>query len=252
MIDCYLPDGEDLNALQPVTRTALDARGGCVRHPPEGLYLIVTDGALGLAHENAPKQKPVIVDFLAGKARHRLQYGGGRSQAIAKAVGLAHNPELTVLDATAGLGRDAFVLAGLGARVWLLERHPVVRLLLQDGLARGRIASPELFDRMTLLDGDLVNGVEALPEPDVVYLDPMFPERRSKAAVKKDMALFHELVGADEDADRLLAPALSLAGRRVVVKRPRVAPPLANRPPTYSLTGKSNRFDIYALRSISD
>ncbi|GGX64474.1 class I SAM-dependent methyltransferase [Saccharospirillum salsuginis] len=252
MIDCYLPDGEDLNTLQPITREALAAWGGCVTHRPEGLYLTVTDGALGLAHADTPRQKPVVVDFLAGKARHRQQHGGGRSQAIAKAVGLAQNPALTILDATAGLGRDAFVLAGLGARVWLLERHPVVRLLLQDGLARGRQGQPELFDRMTLLDGDLSDRADALPEPDVVYLDPMFPERRSKAAVKKDMALFHELVGADEDADRLLAPALSLAARRVVVKRPRVAPPLAGQAPTYSLTGKSNRFDIYALRSISD
>jgi len=252
MIDCYLPDDEALYDLHPVTRAALEALDWCVKHPPEGLYLIVTDGALGLAHAATPKQKPVIVDFLAGKVRHRQQYGGGRSQAIAKAVGLAQNPDLTVLDATAGLGRDAFVLAGLGARVWLLERHPVVRLLLQDGLERGRQAHPELFDRMTLLGGDLSSGIDVLPEPDVVYLDPMFPERRSRAAVKKDMALFHELVGADEDADRLLAPALSLAGRRVVVKRPRVAPPLDNHPPTYSLTGKSNRFDIYALRSISD
>ena len=252
MIGCFLPDREELDTLQPITRDALAAQGGWTTQRPEGLHLVVTDGALGLAHSAMPKQKPVVVDFLAGKARHRQQHGGGRSQAIAKAVGLAQNPSLTVLDATAGLGRDAFVLAGLGARVWLLERHPVVWLLLQDGLARGHQAQPSLFERMTLLAADLADGANGLPEPDVVYLDPMFPERRSKAAVKKEMALFHELVGTDEDADRLLAPALSLAKRRVVVKRPRVAPSLAGQPPTYSLTGKSNRFDVYALRSITD
>lgn len=253
MIECYLAEGVDFDALPPETRAAMAASSiGVAATPPSGLYLTVVDGALGLAHGAHPRQKPVTVDFLAGRARHRQQYGGGRSQAIAKAVGLAQNPALSILDATAGLGRDAFVLAGLGARLWLLERHPVVRLLLLDGLARGRRAQPEFFARMTLLDADLVDGVDDLPEPDVVYLDPMFPERRSKAAVKKDMMLFHELVGSDRDADALLAPALSLARRRVVVKRPRIAPPLADRPPTYSLTGKSNRFDIYALRSITD
>lgn len=84
------------------------------------------------------------------------------------------------------------------------------------------------------------------------YLDPMFPVRRSKAAVKKDMALFHTLVGPDEDADALLAPALALAQRRVVVKRPRIAPPLAGHQPGMILSGKSSRFDIYPLKSISN
>lgn len=251
MMACYCPPGQPMTSLLPETRAALATLARETDEAPDGLYLTVAEGALGLAHGASPKQKPVTVDFLTGKARHRQHYGGGRSQSLAKAVGLAQVSSLTVLDATAGLGRDAFVLAGLGARVWLLERHPVVWVLLLDGLARGRQEQPELFARMTLLDGDLLSGVAPEPEPDVVYLDPMFPPQRSKAAVKKDMALFHDLVGADEDADRLLAPARALAKRRVVVKRPRLAPPLADEAPSYALTGKSNRFDVYALRSIT-
>lgn len=217
--------------------------------PGAGLYLRVDEGCLGLVDGRLPQQRPVVVEFAAGKARHRQLYGGGRSQAIAKAVGLHQRAQLDVIDATAGLGQDAFVLASLGARVRLLERHPWVHLLLSDGLARGRAWGVEALDQMQLLP--LAQSLVTLPAAEVVYLDPMFPEGPRKAAVKKPMALFQQLVGADEDADALLAPALDRARLRVVVKRPRLAPMLAGQAPNYALTGKSNRFDIYALRSIS-
>lgn len=250
MIPFYIPEQESAETLPYATRERLPRVAEVSVERPRGLYLTVHRGALGLAHGAHPKQKPVIVDFVAGAARHRQHYGGGRSQAIAKAVGLARNRQLSVLDATAGLGRDAFVLAGLGAKVWMLERHPVVRLLLRDGLERGRAQSCGSCANMSLVDGSLLDADLNVPEPDVVYLDPMFPERRTRSAVKKDMALFHELVGSDDDADALLEPALTVAKRRVVVKRPRIAPVLAGREPTYALSGKSSRFDIYALRSI--
>lgn len=251
MIDFFLPAEASIEVLNPDIRDKLPEVSRRVVTPPADLYLTLAGRSLALADGRSPKQKPVSVEFLSGQARHRQLYGGGRSQSIVKAVGLAQNPHLTILDATAGLGRDAFVLAGLGARVWLLERHPIVRLLLQDGLIRGREEAPERFNDITLLEGNLIESVDTLPRVDVVYLDPMFPERKSKAAVKKDMSLFHDLVGADEDAGALLAPALALAERRVVVKRPRLAPPLAEQKPTYPMVGKSNRFDVYTLKAIN-
>lgn len=217
--------------------------------PRPTLFLTVANGCLGLVDGRQPQQKPVVVDFVAGKARHRQLYGGGRSQAIAKAVGLHQRARLTVIDATAGLGQDAFVLAGLGAQVQLLERHPWVYLLLSDGLARAQVAGIDAVSRMTLLSPR--QTLSDCNPADVVYLDPMFPETPRKAAVKKPMALFQQLVGADQDADDLLAPALAVARLRVVVKRPRSAPALAGQAATYALTGKSNRFDIYALRSVT-
>lgn len=57
--------------------------------------------------------------------------------------------------------------------------------------------------------------------------------------------MFHELVGSDLDADALLPAALNVAKRRVVVKRPRIAPRLDGPNPSYVLEGKSNRYDIY-------
>ncbi|MCH8530818.1 MAG: class I SAM-dependent methyltransferase [Saccharospirillum sp.] len=216
---------------------------------PIGLYITSHEEALAIADGAAPKQKPVAVDFFSSAAVHRQRYGGGRSQAIAKAIGLPKRADISVLDATAGLGRDAWVLASLGARVWMLERHPIVRLLLLDGLNRAFKAGLEP-ETMRLLEGNLIEGIQGVNQPDVVYLDPMFPERRSSAAVKKEMTVFHDLVGPDADADALLEPALALARYRVVVKRPRHAPDLGGQKPGLVLSGKSSRFDIYPIKSL--
>ena len=85
---------------------------------------------------------------------------------------------------------------------------------------------------------------------DVVYLDPMFPERKKSAKVKKQMQAFHAIVGTDADADGLLALALNVATYRVVVKRPAGANYLAEKKPSYSLEGKSTRYDIYTLKKL--
>lgn len=205
--------------------------------------------------------KSVIqVDFVAGANLHRRLHGGGRGQPIAKAIGLkAGNIVPSVMDCTAGLARDAFVLASLGCTVQLCERSPVVHLLLQDGLLRaGRSADADvqkIAARMALHACDAITvleGFQSSDKPDVIYLDPMFPERRKKsAAVKKDMAAFHALVGADDDADALLPLALQHARCRVVVKRPRHAPHLGNQKPGLILEGESTRFDVYPLSSMA-
>ena len=100
---------------------------------------------------------------------------------------------------------------------------------------------------MTLLPGIAIEIMTAwtAERPDVVYLDPMFPHRKKSAAVKKEMRLFQQLLGPDEDADALLQPALALALKRVVVKRPAGAPYLADKKPQIEMQGKANRFDIY-------
>ncbi len=206
----------------------------------------------------------IVVDFATGANHHRRLHGGGRGQSVAKAIGLkAGNIIPTVLDCTAGLARDAFVLASLGCNMQLCERSPLVHLLLQDGLVRAGMSDDfkllEIIKRMQLLSCDARTHMATLvdnkkPEdtkPDVVYLDPMFPEKRKTAAVKKDMAAFHTLVGADDDADALLPLALKTARYRVVVKRPRHAPHLDNCKPGMILEGESTRFDIYPLRSMS-
>lgn len=204
---------------------------------------------LTLFKTDEPKTGGVLVDFTSGTLTHRRQFGGGRGEAIVKAVGVKGNELPTVLDATAGLGRDAFVLASVGCTVQLLERHPVVYALLEDGLKRA-YEDPELGDffkmHLRLLpQGDLSNVNLAPQSVDVIYLDPMYPHQQKSAQVKKEMRLFQSLVGADLDADLFLDFALKLAKKRVVVKRPSSAPFLADRKTTNAIVTKNHRFDLY-------
>lgn len=215
-----------------------------------GLVLMQQPEQLELRQLDEPKVGAVAVDFASDAATYRRKHGGGKGEAIAKAIGLKGQPSLRVLDATAGLGRDAFVLASLGCTVDMIERSPVVAALLCDGLHRAE-QHPELASWLPQ-SMQLNYGVatELLAnwrgeKPDVVYLDPMFPHRKKAAAVKKEMRLFQQLLGPDQDADALLAPALKLADKRVVVKRPSGAPYLSEQKPDIEYTGKANRFDVY-------
>lgn len=173
---------------------------------------------------------------------HRRKFGGGRGEAVAKAVGIKKDYLPDVVDATAGLGRDAFVLASIGCKVRMVERHPVVAALLEDGLKRAYLDADIgewMQKRMTLIHASSAQALtEITPPPDVVYLDPMYPHKAKSALVKKEMRVFQSLVGADEDADALLEPAITLAKKRVVVKRPDYAEPLNNQPAHANITTK--------------
>lgn len=192
----------------------------------------------------------IAVDFASGAHRHRMQ--GGAELVVRAVRGRAREP-LQVIDATAGLGRDSFVLACSGFAVTLIERSPIVAALLADGLRRAQVAlEPQVSEaaaRMTLAQGDareLLAQWPAARRPDVVYLDPMFPDERKSALPKKEMQLFQHLLGVSDDAD-LLDSACAAARRRVVVKRPLKGPALTARVPSYVLSGKAVRFDVYAV-----
>ncbi len=206
--------------------------------------VVITDEHIELRETNK-KTRPLYVDFLAGKLAHRRKYGGGRSQLIAKAVGIKPGKQLKVLDATAGLGRDAFVLACLGCEVDLIERSPIIAALLADGLKRA-YAEPEFADiSMNLIVADAIQYLqESTKQYDVIYLDPMFPVRTKSALVKKEMRILKAIVGEDLDADELLQVARTKA-HRVVVKRPGTAAALASAKPDLQFQGKSSRFDAY-------
>lgn len=216
--------------------------------PASGHYLIWDRERLALA-ETGEKAR-VEVDLIDGAQAHRRKFGGGRGQPVAKAVGLKAGNTPTVLDATAGLGRDAFVLATLGCTVDMLERNPVACVLLRDGMRRGVEDADiaPIVARMQLQQQDARHWLPEHGQPgsyDVVYLDPMFPEPDKRARAKKDMHAFQTLIGGDTDADVLLAPARRIARQRVVVKRPRTAPWLAGIKPDFCFEGESTRFDAY-------
>ena len=216
--------------------------------------LTYTEQGLALQQTGAKAAGPVLVNFDAGSSSHRRKFGGG--ELIVKAVGGNKNQLPSVLDATAGLGRDSFVLACANYSLQLCERSPIVAALLADGLQRAQQSSDielqQIASRMQLHHQDalayLCNEEHGNP-PDVIVIDPMFPESKKTALVKKDMRAFHTVVGADSDSDQLLCAALQLAKNRVVVKRPKKAEWLAGKKPNFSLAGKAIRFDIYSLKA---
>ena len=198
-------------------------------------------------------------DFVTGSHRHRRNHGGGNGQMIAKAVGVSGKFCPNVLDLTAGLGSDGFVLASLGCRVQLLERNPIVYMLLKDGLERAKLAAIDdadlaaIIDRISLTEINsavYLDSLDTCAYPDVIYIDPMFPPRRKSAQVKKEMQALHKIVGKDEDAALILKKALEKAIYRVVVKRPAHAEYLSMIEPSYSLQGKSTRYDIFAKQKL--
>ncbi|WP_438943540.1 class I SAM-dependent methyltransferase [Pseudomonas zhanjiangensis] len=231
------------------------ARLGLAEAGEAAFALQLGEAGLQLVELGPQAPGPVRVDFVEGAMAHRRQFGGGSGQMIAKAVGVQAGVRPRVLDATAGLGRDAFVLASLGCPVTLIERQPLVAALLEDGLARA-LVDPEVAPiaaRMQLLGGNAIELMAGWQEepPQVIYLDPMFPHRDKSALVKKEMRLFRPFVGDDLDAPALLAAALALASHRVVVKRPRKAPAIEGAKPGYVLEGKSSRYDIYPKKALA-
>ena len=202
--------------------------------------------------DKTPTIDSLICDFTGGAVRHRFLFGGGRGQTLPKAVGLKGGKCPTVVDATAGLGGDAFLLASLGAQVTLIERSPDMHKLLQDGLARAQDAdddTAQVIARMTLLFGDAKDLLPTLARPDVVLVDPMHPPRKKSALVKNEMRLIRELVGIDEDSTELMKMALTTATNRVVLKWPRRADPMPGiQAPSHQILGKTTRYDVFMVR----
>ena len=196
----------------------------------------------------------IQVDFVKGTLAHRQQLGGGRGQALARAVGLKHGKTPSVLDVTAGLARDAFVLASLGCTLTLVEQSPVLYTLVEDGIRRGMADAATarvLQNFMNLVNADSVLYMEHMDtetRPEVIYIDPMYPERKKSALVKKDMRILQHLLGKGQNAERLLETALKCAADRVVVKRPLHAEPISDVRPDTSVSSKKTRYDIYLIR----
>ncbi len=221
-------------------------------HTNEFSYLLcLTSERLELRRVASPREKPLFVDFLTGPLGYRLIHGISRKEPRARALGLAHIPELMVIDATVGLGRDALVMARLGCSVVMLERSPIMAVLLRDGLRRAQhspIPASIIKDRLQLIQVDAITYLDRLPSddrPNVIYLDPMHPPRTKTAKVKKEMRMLRDIVGPDDDAHILLDFAVVNALQRVVVKRPRLSRPLAGRRPSFNIKGKTIRYDVY-------
>jgi len=204
----------------------------------------------------APRAKtmgnPVVVDFSSGTIGFRGRQNV-RQELLVKAV-LGRDKQSTpnVLDMTGGLGRDSFILACAGCNVTTFERNPLVYLLLSDGLYRAAM-DVELQSIVQNIDLHFSDAAKAdnlafeTAHYDVVYMDPMFPERTKSALVKKEMRVFRDVVGEDMDVAQLFEQARSVARKKVIVKRPRKSAFIKDKKPTYSIEGRSSRFDVYQV-----
>jgi len=217
---------------------------------------------------------PVFIDFVAGKKAHRRQFGGGKGQPLVRAMGKIEQRLPTVLDATAGMGGDSFVLASLGFDVLMIERSKAVSALLKDALSRGKEAVQtaslppeilEILNRLTIIHADSAHYLlTEKPQIDVIYMDPMYPEKKKNAATKKEMKALQNLVGPDKDSEKLLQAALQTASYRVVVKRPKNAP-IIDLPhsesndskldntkiqPSTHIASPNTRYDIYSIKAL--
>jgi 16S rRNA (guanine1516-N2)-methyltransferase len=211
------------------------------------VFLSVDEDGPFLQLTGADAPGPVRCGFLQAAMRHRRR--GGQNELLGRALGLHKRPQSCIVDCTAGLAADAFVLADLGADVLLCERHPLLAALIELSMAwqpeSQTAAMRAAISRMCLVNSD-VRRCTLPASVDALYLDPMFPDAR-RAASGKGMRLLQALLGAvcSEADAALLSWALGQPVARVVVKRPRKAPPIGERTPSHVLSGRSVRFDVY-------
>jgi 16S rRNA (guanine1516-N2)-methyltransferase len=212
------------------------------------------DGRLVLRDLDQPLIKPIFVDFMSNDFRRRAREPR-KVQLLAKALGLTNRKGSApvVVDATAGLGTDAALMAQWGCRVTAIERSSLIFQLLEDGHVRAVAEGFEALSRMTVVHSDAETYLRAvLDKPDIIFIDPMYPDSKKTALPRKEMQILRGVLepSAITDVMKLLDVSLTVAVERVVIKRPPHADTLKplGRLPSHTLEGKAVRYDIYLVR----
>lgn len=211
---------------------------------PDTPVLHLTEKGLAWHHL---RMQPLLIDFVNPERRYRGSPSAGPKEMLVQACGIKKNQvPLTMIDLTAGFAKDACILANAGCHVTLVERHPVVVALLEDALKRAAEAEHPIVSRLNLQWCNAEHFLEKHTEkPDVIYIDPMHPERQKSALVKKDMQILQYWLEPEEHPEKLLSLSLSHAKNRVVLKWPRRAPSISGFTPDYVLQGDTVRFEVY-------
>lgn len=242
---------EDQNRVEEGIRLSKRLQLPIVNHfETNHIVLTLTEKQLELRFPDKT-MKPLAVDFLSKTKEYRMRKSLVRNELIARAVGIKGDYLPSIIDATAGLGSDALILAHFGCQVKMIERSPIIWALLEDGLNRAHQSAPEWLPQLSLFCADAKHFLQMEAKNnrfvDVIYLDPMFPKRSKSALVKKEMRILKDIVGPDEDAEELFNLAKQYARKRVVVKRPRLAKTLTSQIPSIVYKGKACRFDVYLI-----
>ncbi len=235
----------EISDIPPYVRNLSDALGIeiCRKSDPQDEKLILRVSADGLTLEGDGQTMRCDLENMV----RRLRRSNLSAELLVRAAKIKNaDMPLTVIDATAGLGEDSLLLAAAGFKVKLYERNPVIAALLSDALGRAK-DSADLKNIVCNMELFGCDSIEALGEidyrPDVIYLDPMFPEKTKNSLSKKKFQLLHHLEAPCSDEDDLLGAALAAHPRKIVIKRPLKGGYLAGKKPDYSLTGKTIRYD---------
>ncbi|ABK44390.1 protein of unknown function DUF548 [Magnetococcus marinus MC-1] len=216
---------------------------------PTPLLLWVGPTGLALKSADGKHQHPITAQLQGGSIGLAGPDSWVRGQPLARAVGIKGQHTPTVVDATAGLGGDGWLMARMGCSMHWAERVPLMGLLLQEGLEQAHqdAQRAEVARRVTLHQADAIQLLQNMQEPpQVVYLDPMFPHEGKGSLPRKAMVQLRQLAGEDQDLPQLFELAMATAEQRVVLKRPLKAPLLTRAKPNFQLKGRSTRFDVYA------
>ena len=228
----------DTLLLEPVNKTE--------EITEEEIYLSLDESGLSLRSGSLSYRG----DF--SEMERRVRHGLFQHELLVKAAKLKEKGEHPLaLDLTAGMGNDSFLLAAAGFQVIMIEHDPVIAALLRDALRRGidDAAVSGILSRMALREGDSLREITWLTEtPDIIYLDPMFPERKKTGLVKKKFQLLHKLEKPCENGEELLEAALRMRPQRVIIKRPANGPTLGGIKPDWSLQGGQIRYDVFARK----
>ncbi len=201
---------------------------------------LLTQAQEVLAITDKRKRLSLCIDFRSGHYRHRNQHKA--KEPLVQAVKIKKKLPQTLIDATPGVLKDAFMLASRGITVCAIERNPLLYVMVKQALS--------VVEKPPRIDYHFGDARELLPQfsAEIIYLDPMYPLKKGNAKkgaqVKKDMQLLHDIVGKDDDADLLFQVARQQPSR-VVVKRPSYATPISDEKPSFVSQTGSTRFDIY-------
>lgn len=213
------------------------------------IALIINNDTLELQNRLSPFEKTIKIDFLSKQNNYRCLNFKKKNEALYKALGMKKNYSPYVVDATAGFGKDAFLIAFWGCDVIMIERNPVIAALLQDGLQRAYANTSIgnwLNKKLHLIFHDSLKMLEmSIATPDIIYLDPMYPINTKKSLPKKNMQLLRQIIINDNNDENLLHISKKLAKKRIIVKRPTYAKPLLKGQVEFSIKSKNHRFDIY-------
>lgn len=194
-------------------------------------------------HSDIPKENPIGIEIDRELSRHEEYFKKSslQKELLARAIGVKGPYRPKVLDLTAGMLGDSLLLLSFGCEVWASERNPVIQFLIESALKNAQHPKVQLLH---FLPGEALVHLESPPAVDVIYFDPMFEDANSKTSPKKEMRIFRNMVGSDQDAEDVFKKAMALGPKRLVVKRPRHSVHLVQEP-SVQYIGKSTRYDVY-------